>query len=119
LRVTGARSVWEQKVGEVLNEHVSSGGGERVRAVHRHLIFDANRDDVACGYSLEVHLEMGRHHTKSLLDAQVQGAVHALGDMLVEGAQATLQRGPGLRLAFFNLLADLEGGGPQLLHLLL
>jgi hypothetical protein len=39
--------------------------------------------------------------------------------MLVEGAQATLQRGPGLRLAFFNLLADLEGGGPQLLHLLL
>jgi hypothetical protein len=39
--------------------------------------------------------------------------------MPTEGAKATCQRTPGLRLAFFNFLVDLEGGGPQLLQLLL
>jgi hypothetical protein len=62
---------------------------------------------------------VGRHHTKGLLDAQVKGAAHALGDKPNEGAQETRQRAPDLRLAFFNLLADLEGSGPQLLQLLL
>jgi hypothetical protein len=47
LRIADAGSVWEQEVGEVLSDHVSSGGGKRVHAVHRHLIFNANRDDVA------------------------------------------------------------------------
>jgi hypothetical protein len=39
--------------------------------------------------------------------------------MPAEGTQATRQRAPGLRLAFLNLLADLEGSGPRLLQLLL
>jgi hypothetical protein len=39
--------------------------------------------------------------------------------MPTEGAHATRQRAPGLRLTFFNLLADLEGGDLQLLQLLL
>jgi hypothetical protein len=56
---------------------------------------------------------VGHHHAKGLLDAQVKGAAHALRDMPTEGAQATRQRAPGLRLALFNFLADLEGGGPQ------
>jgi hypothetical protein len=45
--------------------------------------------------------------------------VHALEDMPAEGEQAARQRATGLRLAFFNLLADLQGGSPQLLQLLL
>jgi hypothetical protein len=49
----------------------------------------------------------------------VKGAAHALGNMPTEGVQATRQRAPGLRFAIFNFLADLEGGGPQLLQLLL
>jgi hypothetical protein len=48
----------------------------------------------------------------------MKGAEHALGDVPAEGAQATRQRAPGLRLAFFNLLADLEGGSTQVLQLL-
>jgi hypothetical protein len=47
LRVAGARNVWEQEVGEVLGKHISSSGGERVRAIHRLLVFDTDRDDVA------------------------------------------------------------------------
>jgi hypothetical protein len=39
--------------------------------------------------------------------------------MPTEGAQVTRQRAPGLRLAFFYLLANLEGSDPQLLQLLL
>jgi hypothetical protein len=62
---------------------------------------------------------VGRHHAEGLLDAQVKGAAHALGNMPTEGVQATRQRAPGLRFAIFNFLADLEGGGPQLLQLLL
>jgi hypothetical protein len=62
---------------------------------------------------------VGPHHAEGLLDAQVKGAAHAPGDMPTEGTQATRQRAPGLRLAFFDRLAGLEGGGPQLFQLLL
>jgi hypothetical protein len=31
-------------------------------------------------------LIVGRHHAKRLLDAQVKGVAHALGDMPAEGA---------------------------------
>jgi hypothetical protein len=34
---------------------------------------------------------MGCHHAKGLLDAQVKGTAHALGDMPTEGVQATRQ----------------------------
>jgi hypothetical protein len=53
------------------------------------------------------------------LDPQVKGATHALGDMPAEGAEMTRHGAPGLRLAFFNSLACLEGSGLQLLQLLL
>jgi hypothetical protein len=119
LRAARHKSIWEQEVGEVLGEHIGGGGGVRICTSHFHLIFNADRDDVARGYSLEVDLVVGRHHAKGLLDAQMKGAAHALGDVPAEGAQATRQQAPGLRLAFFNHLADLEGGSPQLSQLLL
>jgi hypothetical protein len=72
-----------------------------------------------CGDSLEVDLVVGSHHTESLLDTQVKGAVHALGNVPTEGVEATRHRAPSLRLAFLDLLARLEGGGPQILQLLL
>jgi hypothetical protein len=62
---------------------------------------------------------VGRHNAESLLDAQVKGAAHAPGDMPTEGAEATCYRPPSLRLPFLDLQAGLEGGGPQLLQLLL
>jgi hypothetical protein len=62
---------------------------------------------------------MGPHHAEGLPDAKMEGTVHALGDMPPEGAQAARQRAPGLCLALIDLLAGLEGGGPQLLQLLL
>jgi hypothetical protein len=62
---------------------------------------------------------VGGHHTKRLLDTQVKGVAHAPGDMPTEGAEAAHHRAPSLRLAFLDLLACLEGGGPQLLQLLL
>jgi hypothetical protein len=62
---------------------------------------------------------VGRHHAEGLLDAQVKGMAHVRGDMPTKGAQATRQRAPGLRLAFFNHLAGLEGSGLQLFQLLL
>jgi hypothetical protein len=43
-------------------------------------------DDVARGYGLEVDLVVGCHHAKGLLDAQMKGAAHALGDMPADGA---------------------------------
>jgi hypothetical protein len=49
----------------------------------------------------------------------VKGATHAPGDVPTKGTQATRRRAPGLRLAFFDRLAGLEGGGPQLFQLLL
>jgi hypothetical protein len=62
---------------------------------------------------------MRSHHAEGLLDAQVKGAAHALGDVPAEGAEATCHRAPGLHLAFLDPLAHLEGGGPQLFQLLL
>jgi hypothetical protein len=62
---------------------------------------------------------VGRHHAESLLDAQVKGATHAPGDMPTEGMEVTRYRAPSPSLAFLDLLAGLEGGGPQLLQLLL
>jgi hypothetical protein len=56
LGLDGVRSVGEQEVLEVLGERFSSSGGERVRALHRHLVFDALRDDVARRHGLKVHL---------------------------------------------------------------
>jgi hypothetical protein len=106
-------------VNEVLGEHIGGGGGERVRTVHRHFVLDADRDDVARGDSLEVDLVVRRHHAKGLLDAQMKSATHTSGDMPAESTKATRHRAPSLRLAFLDLLAGLEGGGPQLLQLLL
>jgi hypothetical protein len=85
LRATLRGSVWEQEVGEVLGEHVGGGSGKRIYTIHRHLVLDADRDDVARGHGLEVDLVVGRHHAKGLLDAQVKRAVHALGDMPTKG----------------------------------
>jgi hypothetical protein len=49
----------------------------------------------------------------------VKGAAHAPGDVPTKGAEAARHRAPGLRLAFLDPLACLEGGGPQLLQLML
>jgi hypothetical protein len=49
----------------------------------------------------------------------VKGATQALGDMLAKGTKATRHRAPGLHVGLLDLLASLEGGGPQLLQLLL
>jgi hypothetical protein len=62
---------------------------------------------------------VGDHHTEGLLDTQVKGAVQALGNMPAEGAKATHHQALGLHIALFDLLSCLEGGGPQLLQLLL
>jgi hypothetical protein len=59
------------------------------------------------------------HHAESLLDPQVKGAAQALGDTLAKGTKATRHRAPGLHVAHLDLLARLEGSGPQLLQLLL
>jgi hypothetical protein len=67
LRATRHGSVWEQEVGEVLGEHINGSGGECICTVHHHLILDADRDDVARGYDLEVDLVVRRHHAKGLL----------------------------------------------------
>jgi hypothetical protein len=49
----------------------------------------------------------------------VKGAAHAPGNVPTEGAETTRHRTSSLRLAFLDLLTRLEGGGPQLLQLLL
>jgi hypothetical protein len=64
-------------------------------------------------------LVVGSHHVESLLDTQMKGATHVTGNVPTEGAEATRHRAPSLHLAFLNLLARLEGGGPQLVQLLL
>jgi hypothetical protein len=55
---------------------------------------------------------VGSHHTERLLDTQVKGVAHALGDVPTEGAETVLHRAPSLCLTFLNLPACLEGGGP-------
>jgi hypothetical protein len=112
-------SVREEEVREVLGEDVGSRSGERVRAVDHHLVVDANRDDIAPGDGLEFDLVVGGHHAESLLNTQVKGVAHTPGDVPTEGTEAARHRAPNLRLAFLDLPACLEGGGPQLLQLLL
>jgi hypothetical protein len=59
--------------------------------IHRLLILDTDRDDVAGGHDLEVHLVMGPHHAESLPDAKMEVTAHVLGDMPPEGAHAARQ----------------------------
>jgi hypothetical protein len=47
LRVVGAGGIWEQELHEVLGKRVSSRGARARRTIHRLLILDADRDDVA------------------------------------------------------------------------
>jgi hypothetical protein len=103
----------------VREEDVSGRSSERVRTVHHHLVVDADGNNVAHGNGLEVDLVVGDHHAERLLDAQVKGAAHALCNMPTEGTEATRHRASSLHIALFNPLAHLEGGGPQLLQLLL
>jgi hypothetical protein len=86
---TSRRSVQKEEVHEVLGKDVSGRRSERVRTVHRHLIVDTDRNDVAHGNGLEVDLVVGDHHTEGLLDAQVKGTAHVLGNVLAEGAETT------------------------------
>jgi hypothetical protein len=86
LRATCRGSVWGQEVSEVLGEHIGGSGGEHIYTVHRYLVLNAIRDDVAQGDGLEVDLVVRCHHTERLLDPQMKGAAHALGDMPAEGA---------------------------------
>jgi hypothetical protein len=62
---------------------------------------------------------VGDHHAKGFLNSQVKGTVHVLGSVPAEGAEATRHRAPGLHFALLDPLARLEGGGLQLLQLLL
>jgi hypothetical protein len=62
---------------------------------------------------------VGSHHAEGLLDTQVKGAAHALGNVPAKGTEATCHRAPGLHLALLDPLACLECGGPQLFQLLL
>jgi hypothetical protein len=119
LGATCRGSVREEEVREVLGEDVGGRSSKRVRMVHRHLVVDADENDVARGNGLEVDLVVGDHHAEGLLDAQVKGTAQALGNMPAEGAKATRHRAPGLHIDLFDPLARLEGGGPQLLQLLL
>jgi hypothetical protein len=57
------------------------------------------------------------HHAKGFLDPQVKSVAHALSDVPAQGAEMTHHGAPGLRLAFLNPLARLEGDGLQLLQL--
>jgi hypothetical protein len=77
--------------------------------VHHHLVIDADGNDVERGNGLEVDLVVGGHHAEGLLDAQVKGAAHALGNMPVEGVKATHHRAPSLHITLFDPLARLEG----------
>jgi hypothetical protein len=59
------------------------------------------------------------HYAKGLLDPQMKGTPHTLGDVPAQGAEATRHGALGLCFAFLNALACLEGGGLQLFQLLL
>jgi hypothetical protein len=62
---------------------------------------------------------VGSHHAEGFLDAQVECATHAPGDVPAEGAQAAGQRTSGLRLTLLDRLTSLEGRGVQLHQFLL
>jgi hypothetical protein len=59
------------------------------------------------------------HHAEGFVDPQVKGTAHALSDVPAQSVEMTRHRAPGLRLAFLNPLARLEGGDLQFLQLLL
>jgi hypothetical protein len=61
-------SVWEEKVHEVLGEDVGRRSGERVRTGHRHLVIDADKNDIARRDGLKVNLVVGSHNAEGLLD---------------------------------------------------
>jgi hypothetical protein len=119
LRAASWGSIWEEELHENFSEDVGSRSGERVHAVHLHLLVDADGDDVARGDGLEIDSLVRNHYAKGFLNLQVKGAVYALGDVPAEGAETTRHGAPGLRLAFFNPLTRLESNGLQLLQLLL
>jgi hypothetical protein len=56
-------NVREEEVHEVLGKDVSGRSSERVHTVHRHLVVDADGNDVARGNGLEVDFVVGGHHT--------------------------------------------------------
>jgi hypothetical protein len=68
LRAASWGSIREEEFHEVFGEDIGGGSGERVHAVHLHLVIDADWDDIARGDGLEVDLVVGNNHTKSLLD---------------------------------------------------
>jgi hypothetical protein len=47
LGLAGVRGIGEQEVHKVFGERLDGSGGKRVRALHRHFIFNALRDNVA------------------------------------------------------------------------
>jgi hypothetical protein len=59
------RSVREEEVHEIFREDVGGRSSERIRTVHRHLIIDTDRNDIARGNGLEVDLVVGRHHAEA------------------------------------------------------
>jgi hypothetical protein len=56
LGATSWGSVWEKEIHEIFGEDVSGRSSERVCTVHRHLVVDTDRNDVARGNGLEVDL---------------------------------------------------------------
>jgi hypothetical protein len=68
LGATSRRGVREEEVHEISGEDVGGRRSERVRTVHRHLVVDTDRGDVARGDGLEVDLVVGSHHAEGLLD---------------------------------------------------
>jgi hypothetical protein len=64
LRAASRGSVREEEIHEVFGRDVGGRSGERVHTVHRHLVVDADRDDVARGNGLEVDLLMRIHHVE-------------------------------------------------------
>jgi hypothetical protein len=59
------------------------------------------------------------HHAKGFLDSQMECVAHELSNVPAQSAKTTLHGTSGLRLAFLNVLARLEGDGLQLFQLLL
>jgi hypothetical protein len=64
-------SVREEEIHEVFGKDVGGRSSERVHVVHRHLVVDADGDDIARGDGLEIDLVVGSHQAEGLLDTQV------------------------------------------------
>jgi hypothetical protein len=63
LGATSQRGVREEEVHEIFGEDVVGRSSKRVRMVHRHLVVNADGDDVARRDSLKVELVVGSHHS--------------------------------------------------------